>query len=76
MSEKRSKQKQGTAEPAFGFERAYTKQKQKPRSGGPAKQEVFVSEKEANKSKVRRSRHLVLSGRGKKEIKILNSQIE
>ena len=57
------KQNQATAEPAFGFERAYTKQKQKSRSDEPAKQEVFVSEKEANKSKVRRSRHLVLSGR-------------
>ena len=45
VSEKRSKQKQGTAEPAFGFERAYTKQKRKSRSDEPAKQEVFVSEK-------------------------------
>ena len=40
------KQNQATAEPAFGFERAYTKQKQKSRSDEPAKQEVFVSEKE------------------------------
>ena len=44
------KQNQATAEPAFGFERAYTKQKQKPQSGVPAKQEVFVSEKRSKQN--------------------------
>ena len=41
-------QKQAPPKEVFVFARAYTKQKQKPPRGDPAKQEVFVSKKKQN----------------------------